>query len=63
MDPIKWFQQNVMNRGGGAITPKGGAIVPVKAGQLLNPSGIQQITTNMQVPGGGKLMGLSLIHI
>ena len=56
MNPLEWFQKNVLNRGA-AVAPKGGAIVPVKAGQLLNPSGIQQITTNLKVPGGGKLVG------
>ena len=57
MDPIKWFQQNVMNRGA-AVAPKGGAIVPVKAGQVVAPGGIQQITTNMNVPGGPRGAGL-----
>jgi hypothetical protein len=57
MDPIKWFQQNVINRGVAAAAPKGGAIVPVTAGQLLNPNGIQQITTNLKVPGGARVPG------
>ena len=59
MDPLQWFQQNVINRvaKGGAMPKPGGAIVPTTAGQLLNPTGIQQISTNMKVPGGGKLVG------
>jgi hypothetical protein len=59
MDPLQWFQQNVINRvaKGGAMPKPGGAIVATTAGQLLNPTGIQQISTNMKVPGGGKLVG------
>ena len=54
-NPLEWFKKNVLNRG--AAAPKGGAMVPVKAGQLLSPSGIQQITTNLKVPGGAAVPG------
>ena len=59
MDPLKWFQNNVINKTpkGGAMPKPGGAIVPTGAGQLLNPKGIQQITTNLRVPGGGAVPG------
>ena len=59
MDPLQWFQQNVINKvpKGGAMPKAGGAIVPTGAGQLLKPTGIQQITTNLRVPGGGGVPG------
>lgn len=59
MDPLQWFQQNVINKAakGAAIAKPGGAIVPTTAGQLLNPTGIQQITTNLRVPSGGAVPG------
>ena len=59
MDPLQWFQQNVINKvpKGGAMPKAGGAIVPTGAGQLLKPTGIQQITTNLRVPGGGAVPG------
>jgi hypothetical protein len=59
MDPLQWFQQNVINKvpKGGAMPKAGGAIVPTGAGQLLKPTGIQQITTNLRVPTGGAVPG------
>ena len=59
MDPLQWFQQNVINKmpKGGATPKPGGALVPTGGGQLLNPKGIQQITTNLRVPGGGAVPG------
>ena len=47
MDPIKWFQQQVGWKGTGAagkVIPKGSSLVPVPA--------VQQIKTNLKVPGG-----------
>ena len=63
MDPLQWFQQNVINKmpKGGATPKPGGALVPTGAGQLLNPKGIQQITTNLRVPGGGA--AVSYTHL
>ena len=47
MNPLEWLK----NKFSGAA-PKGGAIVPVNGGQLRAPTGIQQINTNLKVPGG-----------
>ena len=57
MDPLSWFQQNVnvpsWMKGpapspGGAIVPKGGALVPTPGGSV-GPA-VQSISTNLNVP-------------
>jgi len=59
MDPLSWFQQNVINKipKGTSVPKSGGSIVPINSGQLLSPTGIQQITTNLRVPGGSAVPG------
>ena len=51
MNPLEWLKNKFS---GGA--PKGGAIVPVGPGQLRAPTGVQQINTNLNVPGGGATL-------
>ena len=51
MNPLDWLKDKFSG-----AAPKGGAIVPVKAGQLRAPDGIQRINTNLNVPGGGATL-------